>query len=129
MSGMMDRFMESNYSPKAAQIAKFEDAVRRASPERERGHPVPSSSSAYDTDRTLMHATRDVNDDREEEDEDVYYEDVEDEDGEGEREDVTVHSTPRTHMDKTRLLRVRQTASSLPTFLLMISSFLLVRWQ
>lgn len=127
MSGMMDRFMESNYSPKAAQIAKFEDAVRRASPERERGHPVPSSSSAYDTDRTLMHATRD--DDDEEEEEDVYYEDVEDEDGEGEREDVTVHSTPRTHMDKTRLLRVRQIASSLPLSLLTIPSPLSVCWQ
>ena len=107
MSGMMDRFMESNYSPKAAQIAKFEAAVSRASPERERerGQPFPSSSSAYDTDITLKHAPRDDEDD-EDEDEDVYYEDVEDEDGEGEREDVTVHSTPRTHMDKTRLLRV-----------------------
>lgn len=104
MSGMMDRFMESNYSPKAAQIAKFEEAVRRASPEREGRSSAHPSSSAYDTDRTLMHAGPEGED----EEEDVYYEEAEDDENAVEdREDVTIHSTPRTHMDKTRLLRVR----------------------
>lgn len=114
MSGMMDRFMESNYSPKASQIAKFEEAVRRASPERSNSSssitnlPIPSSSgNSYDTDRTLMHHGQHQPQYLEEEDDedDVYYEEVDDEDAKDE-EDVTVHSTPRTHMDKTRLLRV-----------------------
>jgi hypothetical protein len=109
MSGMMDRFMESAYSPKAAQIAKFEEAVRRASPEREQsrtgaaGYP---STSSYDTDRTLTHTRRgDEGDEDGEEDEDIYYEEFEeDADGAHER---TAHSTPKLQMDKSRLLRVR----------------------